>query len=163
MDSGMLATGEVNRVWERMVEAEVRSFYFAELASQFTKHKQIITGMSFFLTSGAAASLIAQAPTLIPILLSVSVALASAYSMAVGLDRRIKTLTQLHCEWNQLSAQYEHLWNHWGDDDATRILDELIKRGRDASEIATEMPYDEKLLGKWESRVYSRFKQAATA
>ncbi len=159
----MLAEGEVKRVWERMVEAEVRSFYFADLASQFTQRKQIITGISFFLSSGAAASLIAKAPTLLPILLSVAVALASAYSIAVGLDRRIKTLTKLHCEWNQLSSDYEHLWNHWGDDDAARILNELIKRGRDASEIGTEMPYNEQLLEKWENVVYSRFKQAATA
>ncbi len=159
----MLTIGEVNHVWERMVEAEVRSYYFAELATQFTRRKQIIIGISFFLSSGAAAALIAKAPALIPILLSLVVALASAYSMAVGLDRRIATLTKLHCTWNQLSAEYEHLWNHWSDDDSERVLNELIKRARDASEIGTEMPYNERLLMKWERVVYSRFRQAATA
>ena len=44
-----LTEHQANRVWEKRVEAEVRSLYFADLANRFTVRKQIITGASFFL------------------------------------------------------------------------------------------------------------------
>jgi len=90
------------------------------------------------------------------------VAIVTAYSIAIGLDRCIKTLTELHYQWNHLSADYERLWNHWREDDAENVLQELLKRAREASEIGTEMPYDSKLVEKWQKMVYSRFQQTAT-
>ena len=89
-------------------------------------------------------------------------ALSSAYSIAVGLDRSIRTLTKLHCDWNRLSAEYEQLLTHWQDQDAEERLEEIIKRARDASEIGTEMPYDQQLLDKWEKLIFSRFQEPAT-
>ena len=157
----MLTEGETKRVWERMAEAEVRSFYFADLASRYSKRKQIITGVSFFLSSGAAATLIGKLPPAVPLTLSLIVAIVMAYSIAVGLDRRITTLSNLHLQWNQLNAEYEHLWNHWQREDADAVLDELLRKAREASEIATEMPYDEDLIKKWSTTVYSRYSQAA--
>jgi hypothetical protein len=153
----MLTEAEAKRVWQRMTEAEVRSLYFASLASRYSKQKQIITGISFFLSSGAAATLIGKLPPAVPIALSLVVAIVTAYSMAVGLDRRIVTLSNLHSQWNQLSAEYEHLWNHWQAPDAKTVLEELLRKARDASEVATEMPYDEDLIKKWSTIVYSRY------
>jgi hypothetical protein len=153
-----LTENEAGRVWTRMAEAEARALYFANLASKYNRYKQIITGVSFFLSSGAAATLIAQLPSWVPILLSLIVAVVTAYSMAIGLDHRIATLTKLHYEWNQLSAEYEHLWNHWRNDDAGEVLDELLRKARDASEIAIEMPYDEGLVKKWSDIAYSRLR-----
>lgn len=158
----VLSEAESRRVWERMAEAEVRSLYFANLASRYSKQKQIITGISFFLSSGAAATLIGKLPSAVPLALSSVVAIVTAYSMAVGLDRRIAELSNLHSEWNQLTAEYEHLWNHWQDDDASAVLDELVRKAREASESATEMPYDEDLIKKWSTIVYARYSQAAT-
>jgi len=154
-----LTETEAGSVWRRMAEAEVRSLYFANLASRYNRQKQIITGISFFLSTSAAATLIAKLPPWVPVAFSVIVAIVTAYAMAVGLDRRIVTLTKLHYQWNQLSAEYEHLWNHWADPDANEALDELLKKARDASESATEMPYDEGLINKWAKLVYSRFQQ----
>jgi hypothetical protein len=142
-----------------MVEAEVRSLYFADLARHYTQRKQIISGLSFFLSSAAAATIIAKAPNWVPITLAVIVALATAYSMAVGLDKYISSMTKLHYGWNHLAVDYERLWNHWLDDDAERIHDELVKQGMEMSEQATEMPYREELIDKWRDIVYSRFKQ----
>lgn len=157
----MLTENEVGRIWQRMLEAEVRSMYFADLAAKYTKQKQIITGVSFFLSSGAAATLIASLKT-IPIVLSIIVAILMAYSIAVNLDVRIRTLSKLHNEWNFLDWEYEHLWNHWSDSDAEDTLDKLIERARAASEIATEMPDDPERMSKWATFVYSRFPQATT-
>ena len=155
----MLAEGEIPLVWNRMHEAEVRSLYFGEQAVRYTTLKQIITGTSFFLSSGAAATLIASFPKWIPTVLAVIVAILTAYSMAVSLDRRIGTICKLHSEWNHLNSEYEHLWNHWYEDDAEESLADLSKRGREASQIATEMPYDPEALHKWENLVYSRLKK----
>jgi hypothetical protein len=155
----MLTESQANRVWERMVEAEVRSLYFADLANRYTRRKQILTGLSFFLSSGAAATIVAKTPTWVPLLLAVIVALATAYSMAVSLDRYIGGMTKLHYGWNHLAVDYERLWNHWRDDDAERIFEELVKQGMEMSEQATEMPYHEKLIDKWREIVYSRFRE----
>lgn len=156
----MLTENEVGRIWQRMVEAEVRSIYFADLAARYTKRKQIITGVSLFLSSGAAATVISTAPKWIPAILALVVAILMAYSIAVNLDGRISTLSKLHYEWNRLDAEYERLWNHWNDSDAESALQKLIERGREMSELATEMPYEKKRLEKWAQVVYSRFSQA---
>lgn len=158
----MLTREEADRVWQRMVEAEVRSYYYGDLASQYTRRKQYITGISFFLASGAAATVAAKFPPVVPIILSLIVAILAAYSLGVGLDRCIRTLSKLHSDWNRLSSEYEHLWFHWQDADANEELQDLIKQARDISEIGTEMPYKPKLLQKWQDMVYSRFQQPAT-
>src|ERR1700674_1212121 len=103
----MLTESEANRVWERMVESEVRSLYFADMASRYTARKQVIIGSSFFLSSGAFASLVGRLPVWLPIVCSLLVAVLTAYSIAVGLERRIAILTKLHCRWNSLFADYE--------------------------------------------------------
>jgi len=158
-----LTENETKRVWENMLEAEVRSFYFGELASRYTTYKQVITGISFFLSSGAAAAIIAKAPAWVPVLSASIVAILTAYSMAVGLDRRASAMSKLHYEWNHLTADYERLWNHWHEDNASEVFEDLLRRGREASEAGTEMPYDEKLIAKWEKHVYSRFQQQTPA
>jgi len=157
----VLTEALTNRVWQRMVEAEVRSLYFADLANRYTRRKQIITGLTFFLSSGAAATIIAKAPSWVPLVLALVVAVATAYSMAVSLDRSIATMIKLHSGWNHLAVDYEYLWNHWTDDDAEQILGKLVKQGMEMSEQATEMPTKEKLIDKWREVVYSRFREDA--
>ncbi len=158
----MLTHEQTNRVWEKMLGAEARSLYFGELAASYTKRKQIASGCSFFLASGAASSLIAKLPGWVPLVLSVLGAVATAYLLAVNLDRSIVTMTKLHCQWNQLSVDYERLWNHWQDDDSERIFGELLRRASEASEVAIEVPYRPEALDKWQRLVYSRV-SAATA
>ncbi|PYX53493.1 MAG: hypothetical protein DMG76_25345 [Acidobacteria bacterium] len=159
----MLTEDQVRRVWEKMLGAEARSLYFAEMAAAYTWRKQIITATSFFLSSGAAASLIAKMPACVPIVLAVIVALLTAYSLAVSLDRSIGAMTKLHCQWNQLAADYERLWNHWQDDDAEAVFRSLLKRAGEASEAAIEMPYKPEALDRWQKQVYSRVINSATA
>ena len=101
-----------------MLAAETRSLYFGDLATRYTQRKQWITGLSFFLSSGAAASLIAKAPGWVPLLLAAVVAAITAYSMAVNLDKSIGTMVKLHCSWNQIASDYDRLWNHSYDEDA---------------------------------------------
>jgi hypothetical protein len=148
-----LTEAHVDRVWQWMIEAEVRSYYFGELASRDTKKKQIITGLSFFLSSGAAATLAAKLYWA-PLILASIAAVLTAYSVAVGLDKRAIAMAKLHHQWNVLSADYERLWHHWYEDDAEERLDEILRRDREASQTGTvEAPYDESLIDKWQDRV----------
>ena len=150
-------------IWEKKVMAEVRSLYFAELAESYTKRKQLITGLSFFLSAGAAATLVAKSPDFITIGMTVISALANAYSIATGLDRQISTLSKLHGEWNSLASDYEKLWYRWFEEDSERIFGELVKRGREASQLATTdvPPYDPELMKKWEEVVFGQYRVAA--
>jgi hypothetical protein len=150
---------QVSRVWENMLAAEARALYFADLASLYTRRKQFITGSSFFLSSGAAASLLGKLPPWIPLLLATAVALLSAYSMAIGLDRKIGTMAKLHSVWNQISMDYDRLWNHQNDGDAEEQLDQIIRREKEPSELATtDAPNDQKRLGKWQDHVFNMYR-----
>lgn len=150
----MLTDAQVNDVWNEMIAAEVRALYFADLGANYTKTKQIITGISFFLSSGAAATILGKSPVWVPVLFSIVTAVATAYSIAVGLDRKAGLMGKLHYTWSEIESDYRQLWNHWYEDEAEDQLKDILIRVRDASQIAiTEAPYDENLVKKWRSFV----------
>lgn len=151
----MLGEDRIENVWERMLAAEVCSFYFGDLATRYSRRKQLITGVSFFLSSGAAATLVGKAPGWVPLVLSITAAVLAAYSMAVSLERAVRTMAKLHYSWNHIAADYDRLWNHFWDDDAEDQFGELIRRERDLSELAcTEAPNNRRLLEKWQDCVF---------
>ncbi len=154
----MLDEFQRTQVWENMLAAETRSLYFGDLASRYSRQKQWITGFSFFFSSGAAATLIGKAPAFVPIVLSLAVAAMTAYSIAVGLDRRIATMAKLHSAWNRISQEYSHLWSHTDDDAAEGRLEHIIAMSREPSELATtDAPNDQRLLGQWQERVFALY------
>ena len=146
-----------------MAEAEVRSLYFGDLAARYTKRKQTIVAASFFLSSGAAASLWATMPAWVPLTMAIIVALLTGYSIAVNLDKAALTMANLHGEWNRLSNDYEHLWNRWYADDAEDTLKALLERASQVSVKgrSTEAPFDQNLIDKWETYVYSQYQATA--
>lgn len=155
---GKLPEIQTEFIWKKMLEAEVRSLYFGDLAANYTKRKQVITGTSFFLSSGAAAMLAAQMPHWIPLLLTTVTAILTSYTMAVGLDKKALAMSKLHSDWNTLSSDYRRLWYHWFEDDAEEVLERLLMRARQASEVATvEAPYCKERLDKWADHVYAQY------
>jgi hypothetical protein len=153
----MLTESQTGRVWAKMLEAEVRAMYFGELTATYAKRKQIITGLSFFLSSGAAATLAAQTARWVPLVLSIASAILMAYSIAVTLEKAVENMTKLHYLWSQIQDDYEQLWNHWYGEDAEDVLRDILKRSRDASETGAQAPYDEKRIEKWTNFVYKRY------
>lgn len=152
----MLNELEVTRVWDNLLAAEARSLYFGDLAARYTNTKQIITGVSFFCSSGAAAALIGKLPPQVAIILSLIVAAATAYSIAVGLDRKVATMAKLLSSWKLIALDYEKLWNNVYSADAGVKLQEILKSEEEPADLATtEAPNDQKLLGKWQDRVFS--------
>jgi uncharacterized protein (DUF1697 family) len=154
----MLTEFQTTRVWENMLAAEARALYFGDLATRYTSRKQWITGASFFLSSGAAATIIAKSPMWVPLALALISALATAYAMAVNLDRRIATMAKLHSAWNQIATEYDHLWSHTNDEDAETQLATIMEKEKEPSELATtDAPNDQKLLAQWQDRVFSLY------
>jgi len=154
----MLTEDQIRQVWSGLLGAETRALYFGDFARRYARRKQVITGCTFFLASGAAATLVAKAPAWVPTLFTVVLALISSYVMAVGLDRKIATLVKLHAAWSQIAHDYERLWNHTYADDAEDQLNAIIAREKDPSELATtDAPYDEPLLEHWQQRVFQLY------
>ncbi len=94
--------------------------------------------------------------------MAIIVALLTGYSIAVNLDKAALTMANLHGEWNRLSNDYEHLWNRWYADDAGDTLKALLERaGQVSVKGSTEAPYDQNLMDKWETYVYSQYQATA--
>ena len=133
----------------------MRSLYFGDLANVYTRRKQWITGISFFLSSGAAATLIAKLPVVFPAVLSIIVAVVTAYAVAVNLDSAIRTMAKLHFAWNQIGNDYGRLWNHTYSDEAESELADLQRREAELSELATtDAPSDPKRMLRWQYQVF---------
>jgi hypothetical protein len=145
-------------VWENMLAAETRSFYFGDLAARYNRQKQWITGLSFFFSSGAAASIIGKSPQWLPTILALAVAAATAYSIALNLDGKVRTMSKLHSSWSAIGTDYNRLWNHTYADEAEEDLYDLIEKAKESSELATtSAPNDQKLLEKWQEHVFSMY------
>lgn len=152
----MLTEDQIAQLWESMLAAEVRGLYFGDLATRFTRRKQGITGLTFFLTSGAAATAIAKLPPWVTIVLTLIAAALNAYAIAVALDGKIANLAKLHATWTEIAYDYRRLWNHAYEADAEAELSRIAARETAPSELAlTAAPYDEALLGHWQDRVLS--------
>ena len=152
---------EANVIWREMFEAEVRAMYFGDLASAYTKRRQIISGISLFLSSGAAATIAARLDIWIPLTMSAVTAGLTAYSISANLERSIGTTAKLHTIWNQLAMEYERLWYHWQDSDSEETFRQLQERAAEASQMGTEVPYREALVEKWQA--ITREKYVSTA
>lgn len=154
-----ITESQANDVWNDAFEAEVRSLYFADLGARYTRRQQIITGVSFFLASGAAATIVGDLPGWVPTLLSTLTAIIMAYSMAVGLDKKAATMAKLHYLWHQVRSDYMGLWNRWYEDSAGVRLEEIRAREREASQLSiTDGPYNERLIQKWQKFVKGQHK-----
>jgi len=151
----MLTEDQINDVWKDMVSAEVRGLYFGDLASDYTRRKQLITGLSFFLSSGAAATLIARMPVWLPITSSVTVAILNAYAVAVNLDAKIRTMAKLHYAWKQIADDYRRLWSHTYSEAAASELTEIQRREWEFSQLATtDAPNEPKRMLRWTDQVF---------
>ena len=151
----MLNEDQIQQIWEGMISAETRALYFADLGRMTTIRKQWITGISFFLATGAAAELIAKGPAWVAIISASLVAVMSAYSMAVNLDKNIPTLIQLHAGWARIADDYQNLWNHVYVDDAESRMLAIQEQEKRYSEMAVSgIQYEPKRLEKWEHHIF---------
>lgn len=67
-------------------------------------------------------------------------------------------MAKLHSSWKRVASEYDTLWKHTYADNAETELERIIDGERELAELATtEAPNDQKLLGKWQDRVFQLF------
>lgn len=117
----MLSESQIKRVWEAMLGAEIRANYFAELAGKYQKRQRWATWGSLILSSGAAATVIANLPenwVWVRYVLVLGTAGLSAYSVAMNNQKFAVDSADLHARWNKLAKDYESIWENVYTDDA---------------------------------------------
>ena len=156
----MLTEAQANSAWQKMAEAEVRALYFGELANRYSRRKQWITGISLFLSSGAAITVLREAGPIslwLAAAMSLVVAALMAYSISGALDEKVPAMAKLHSSWDHLANEYERLWQRWYEPDAEDKLEALQQRARDLSEAGVRAPYKIDRVDHWGRFVYSRY------
>jgi hypothetical protein len=146
---------QIGELWECRIGAEVRALYFGDLARSYSFRKQGITFATFLLSSAAVATVIAKLSPYWAMGLALIIAALTAYSLAVALDSKIRTMSKLQSSWGQLSSDYYRLWNRTYADEAEEDFYALNEREHDLSEIAaTDAPNDRKRLAHWQEQVF---------
>jgi hypothetical protein len=147
----MLAEPQIEDVWKSQLAVETRALYFAD---RYTRQKKWITALSFFLSSAAAATLVARLPSWVPLVLSLTTAVITSYSVAFGLDSKMRSMARLHSQNSQLATDYERLWNNVHSDDAVSTLNALTRRDHEISASAElDAPNNEKIMARWQDYI----------
>jgi hypothetical protein len=153
----MLTEAQRHDVGERMMAAEMRSNYYADLCSRYLARQRWITFATLLCSSGAVATVLS---TSLPARLSWTrptlTLITAALSLFSFVSQYLQTSTdcaELHSTWNRLATEYDALWNDLDADNAHEQLKLLISRGEEASKRGTKIAYKEKLMRKWQKHV----------
>ena len=102
-----------------------------------------------------AATLIAKMPVWIPIVRSTTVAIMTAYAVAVNLDSKIRTMAKLHYAWTQIGNGHKRLWKHVYSEAAANELEDFRRREHEMSQVSmSEAPNDSRRLSQWQEQVF---------
>ena len=157
----MLTDQQINKAWQSMFEAEVRSFYFGDLASRYTLWKKLVMAASFILSSIAAALVLGGVwHELLPVVLNLLIALISGISIGFSLDEQVSRMVRLRHSWSQIAARYEQLWNRWNDENAESVLLNLQQQSRELSDEGLKAPCWKNRIEHWYDHVRSRHPEA---
>ena len=150
----MLGEEQVREVWDSLIDAETRTYYFGDLAGFYARQKQIVTFLSLFLSLGAVVTVLSKAPSWIPALMSIVVALAAAYALAFNLDQKTRMMAEFNHSWAEVVSGYERIWENPYTAESGTLYSQLEEKVRDLSMLATsEAPNDPKRMAKWKDRV----------
>ena len=150
----LLRHEQLREVWDRLIAAETRTYYFGDLAGFYSHQRQIVTFLSFFVSSSAVASVLAKRPSWIPVVLSLIVALANAYSLVFNLDLKMRIMAELNQSWSEVAFGYERIWQNPYTEESESLYRQLDDTERDLSMIAAAAaPNNQKKMAKWQDRV----------
>lgn len=150
----MLGEEQVRAVWDRLIDAETRTYYFGDLAGSYTRQKQIVTFLSLFLSLGAVVTVLSKAPAWLTASMSIVVALAAAYALAFNLDQKTRIMAELNHSWAEVAFDYERIWENPSTAESEALYKQLDEKVRDLSTTSTTAaPNDQKRMAKWKERV----------
>ena len=157
----MLTEQQVTQAWQSMFEAEVRSYYFGDLASRYTLWKKLTMAASFIFSSIAAALVLGGLwHAIVPVVLNLLIALISGIAIGFSLDEQVSRMVRLRHSWSQVAARYEQLWNRWQEDNAESVLLNLQQQARELSDEGLKAPCLEHRIKHWYDHVLARHPEA---
>jgi hypothetical protein len=169
MGADMLSDLQQKRVWEGLLSAEIRAYYFADLASEHHRRQRVVTWAILFLSSGAFFALVTMLvaglpPALawVPAGLVLLTTAMSLYAIVGQNQQRANDSADLHVRWSRLAREYEALWDNMYAEDAPARLDALADDEDALSKpgMALGRPDNRRLL-KWQDYVEQRLPQRA--
>jgi hypothetical protein len=155
-------TGDALRtiVWEKMIESEMRAYYFAELANSYRNWAHHLTFAILLLTSGAAVSAALGLPASfhwVAVLLPLVAAALSAWMLVKAYIANAASANDLHAQWARVAAQYEELWNDVDSQEAPASFQRLLDRGQELSKMGTIFPAKNRRLEHWLAYASERY------
>jgi hypothetical protein len=145
------------RLWENLLLAEARSYYFGDLATNYNREQRVITWASLILSSGAAvtaaAAGVANGHAWLPAVLALAASAITFYSLVAQNHKRASDATDLHTRWAKLARAYERLWEDMYDKDAVARLNAIEDSDPELSKPAVGLPWDRKRMRRWQEHV----------
>lgn len=146
------------RLWEDLLLAEARIYYFGDLATRYNREQRIITWASLILSSGAtvtavAAAVVASGQVWISAVLALTASAITFYSLVAQNPKRASDATDLHTRWTKLARAYERLWEDMYAEDALARLNAIEDSDPELSKPAVGLPWDRKRMRRWQEHV----------
>ena len=139
-----------------MREARVRSLYFGDMQSRYTKRNQWVQGLSLGFSSGAVITVLRGSWPEVTAALAAVVASANIWATSTNLDQKLLTLATLRTSWEALRIEYSDLWSKWYEDGAASRFETLQHRANDLGMLANSgAPWNRKAVERWERFVDS--------
>jgi hypothetical protein len=150
----MLNEIQRKRLWEDLLLAEARAYYFGDLATRYHRAQQILTCITLILSSGAMVTAVAAIGyTWIAPLLALAASGLTFYSLVAQNHKREADAADLHMRWSRLARSYERLWEDMYAADALTRLNALEDSDPDLSKPAFGLPWDRKRMRRWQEHV----------
>jgi hypothetical protein len=146
----MATDAQRTRVWEDWLSAEIRAYYFADMAFRLESRQRVAHWVTLFGASGVVTSLLSTLPRWVALVLALLLTAVSIYSVVVQNQKRAADAKDLHFRWNTLASEYHDLWdNIETTTDLARAIQQLDLRKAEASRSAVALPAEEGRLDHW--------------
>jgi len=161
----MLSEFQSRDLWERWLAAEMRSNYFADRAQYYASVHNWISWRILLFSSGAAVTILSGSyvPQWIKPSLAIGAAGLSLLSLVKQFQKRSFECSELHYKWNRMAYECETLWNNVWSDDAEARLQNIAQKAAELSKSSSGIPYNERVMLKWESHVLQHHNLQAAA
>ncbi len=163
----MLTDQQQQRVSEGLFYGQVRAAYFGELSNRFSRRQQLVSAATLFLSSGAVVGYaLREASPLWPhaaTAISVVAAAFSAYNFTAQLTKRSVEAADLHLKWAQMVIDWRELWDQMYAEDAPDRLLRLERKATEYGKPSLSLPWEPRLMEKWEEHIGKLHHQPATS
>lgn len=152
-----LNENQQKRTWEGWLTAEMRAYYFADLAGSYQARQRGATWATLVSSSGAALTILVRLPNelawVAPTLALLTAAL-SLYGLVMQFQVQATASADLHFRWNVLAGEYERLWEDMYAEDAPTRLTALDARGAELSKTGATFRYQPRRMLRWQAKVH---------